>query len=89
MTISDEPILDLLREKGVALKPGGIEANLDIEGVSLSKRTIYRRLEVLEDAGMLEQPDGWPGYYQVTSLAVTWLDEELSAEDVEDALRES
>lgn len=89
MTKSDETILDLLSEKDVALKPGGIKANLDIENIDISKRTIYRRLEVLDAAGMVREPENWAGRWMTTELAEKWLNEEIEADDVSERLEDT
>lgn len=82
MTASDESILELLSERDVALMPDGIKVNLEIVGISISKRTIYRRLELLDEAGLVAESDVKDGYWVTTDVADMWLDGELGVDDI-------
>jgi len=86
MTRSDENILDLLAEKDAALKPKHIWVNLKLEGIDVSRRTIMRRKDTLQDAGLIEEPDQFPGYYVISSFGRAWLNEELEVADLQNKL---
>lgn len=86
MTTSDETILEILGETEAALKPKHIWVNLHLKGIDVSRRTIMRRKDTLLDAGLIEEPERFPGYYRITDFAQEWLDENLEAEDLQDKL---
>lgn len=84
MTGNDDSILEFLGENNVALAPRGLEINLQREGVSISKRTIQRRVKKLHRKGLVEKVHEDAGYYAITEKGRKYLSGELDASDLED-----
>lgn len=84
MTGNDDSILEYLHEHDVALPPTGLEINLGREGVSISYSTIHRRLQKLQDKGLVDKIDEQKGYYAITDKGHEYLSGELDASELED-----
>lgn len=80
MTKSDDAILELLDECGIAIPPRAIAFNVE----NVSRPTVDRRLPKLESAGLVERFDDPQGYTQITERGRAYLEGELDAEDLED-----
>lgn len=83
MTGNDDSILELLHEKNIALPPRGLEVNLSREGVNVSRRTIQRRLNSLQEAKLVEMVEEEGSYYAITDKGRAYLDGELDASELE------
>lgn len=83
MTGSDDSVLEYLSEHDVALPPTGLEINLNREGISISYSTIHRRLQKLQDKGMVEKVHKKKGYYAITEKGKQYLNGDLDARDIE------
>ncbi|OYR54641.1 phage repressor protein [Halorubrum sp. E3] len=79
MTKSDDAILELLDECGIAIPPRAIAFNID----NVSRPTIDRRLRKLEDAGLVERYDDPQGYTRITDRGRAYLAGELDNDDLE------
>jgi len=79
MTKSDDAILELLDECGIAIPPRAIAFNIE----NVSRPTIDRRLPKLEDAGLVERYDDPQGYTRITGYGRAYLAGDLDAEDLE------
>ncbi|WP_193787851.1 winged-helix domain-containing protein [Natrialba asiatica] len=84
MTGNDDSILEFLGENDVALAPRGLEINLQREGISISKRTIQRRVKKLHEKGLIEKVHENAGYYAITDKGRQYLEGELDASELED-----
>ncbi|MFC7079284.1 winged-helix domain-containing protein [Halorussus caseinilyticus] len=84
MTGSDDRILELLAESGVALNKKALEVNFELEGEDISYSTIKRRLPMLEEIGLVEQVRQKGSYYRITEKGRAYLTGELDASDLED-----
>ncbi|WP_455448138.1 PadR family transcriptional regulator [Natrinema thermotolerans] len=84
MTGNDDSILEFLHDHDVALPPTGLEINLDREGVSVSYSTIHRRLQKLQDKGLVEKANDQKGYYAITDKGRAYLEGDLDASELED-----
>jgi len=84
MTGNDDSILEYLSEKEVALPPRGLDINLEREGISISYRTINRRLKKLHSNGLVEKIDEDTGYYAITDKGRRYLSGKLEPEELED-----
>lgn len=73
MTDSDDKILELLEESGVALNKRGLEVNFDLRDVDISYSTIKRRLPDLVEAGLLEVVRRKGPYYRITESGREYL----------------
>jgi len=65
MTKSDDAILELLDECGIAIPPRAIAFNIE----NVSRPTIDRRLPKLEDAGLVERYDDPQGTHESPTAA--------------------
>ena len=83
MTGHDDSILEYLDEHDVALPPRGLEINLNREDVSISYRTINRRLKELQDADLVQKIDDKSGYYAITQKGREYLSGELDASELD------
>jgi len=79
MTKSDDAILELLAECGIAIPPRAIAFNIE----NVSRPTIDRRLPKLEDAGLVERYDDPQGYTRITDRGRAYLAGELDADELE------
>lgn len=83
MRDADKPILTVLSESGLALRPTSMKYNLETRyDFEVSEPTIYRRLKTMEYAGLIEKEDEDRGYYSITDLGDRLLDQGLSDEEV-------
>ncbi|TKX64878.1 ArsR family transcriptional regulator [Halorubrum sp. GN12_10-3_MGM] len=80
MTKSDDAILEILDECGIAIPPRAIAFNVE----NVSRPTIDRRLPKLEDAGLVERYEDPQGYTRITNRGRAYLAGELDASDLED-----
>ncbi|MFC6720883.1 winged-helix domain-containing protein [Natrialbaceae archaeon GCM10025810] len=83
MTGNDDSILEFLGERDVALSPRGLDINLGREGVSISYRTIHRRLKQLHEKGLVEKVDEERGWYIITDKGRAYLAGEIDASELE------
>jgi len=79
MTKSDDAILELLDECGIAIPPRAIAFNID----NVSRPTIDRRLPKLEEAGLVERYEDPQGYTRITDRGRAYLTGEIDAEELE------
>lgn len=84
MTGSDDRILELLAESGVALNKKGLEVNFELEGENISYSTIKRRLPMLEEFGLVEKARQKGSYYRITEKGRQYLAGDLSASELEE-----
>lgn len=61
-----EAVLKLLVGSGLALPPTPIHENLRLNGETLSKRTVHRKLRTLVEEGYAEKVLNGKGYYRAT-----------------------
>ncbi|ELZ39611.1 hypothetical protein [Halorubrum tebenquichense] len=80
MTKSDDAILELLSECGIAIPPRAIAFNIQ----NVSRPTIDRRLPKLERAGLVSRYDDPQGYTEITDRGRAYLAGEVDADDIED-----
>ena len=80
MTKSDDAILELLAESGIAIPPRAIAFNIQ----NVSRPTIDRRLPKLEEAGLVKRYEDPQGYTEITDRGREYLAGELDADDLED-----
>ena len=84
MTNNDDPILEFLHERNLALPPRVIEHNLSTrEGINIPYSTINHRLKLLLDAGFVEKEYEQGGFYSITDLGRRYLAGELTEEERE------
>ncbi len=83
MTGSDDKILELLEESGVALNKKGLEVNFELEDEGISYSTIKRRLPMLEESGLVEQVREKGSYYRITQKGQQYLAGDLDASELE------
>lgn len=81
MTGSDDKILELLGESGVALNKRGIEVNFELGDEEISYSTIKRRLPKFVEAGLVEKVEAKGLYYQITEDGRQYLAGELNVKD--------
>jgi len=79
MTKSDDAILELLDECGIAIPPRAIAFNVG----NVSRPTIDRRLPKLEDAGLVERYEDPQGYTRITDRGRAYLSGEIDAGELE------
>jgi len=79
MTKSDDAILELLEECGIAIPPRAIAFNIE----NVSRPTIDRRLPKLEEAGLVERYDDPQGYTRITDLGRAYLAGDIDADELE------
>jgi len=79
MTKSDDAILELLDECGIAIPPRAIAFNIE----NVSRPTIDRRLPKLEAAGLVERYDDPQGYTRITDRGRAYLVGELDSDELE------
>ncbi|WP_235847869.1 PadR family transcriptional regulator [Natronorubrum thiooxidans] len=84
MTGNDDSILEFLHEREVTLPPTGLEINLEREGISISYSTIHRRLQKLQEKGLVKKIDEQKGYYAITDKGRDYLEGDLAASELED-----
>ena len=71
-----EAVLELLVVSELALPPTPIYENLRLDGATLSKRTVHRKLGHLVEAGYAEKVLDGKGYYRATESGRTLLEEQ-------------
>ncbi|QCW02596.1 transcriptional regulator [Natrinema pallidum] len=87
----DDAILEYLREleteagHRISLPPTAVWYNLveELEVLDRSQNTVSRRMNILDQASLLEKTDEDRGYYRITSKGIAYLDGELDASDLE------
>jgi DNA-binding transcriptional ArsR family regulator len=80
MTKSDDAILELLDECGIAIPPRAIAFNIE----NVSEPTVSRRLPKLEKAGLVKRFSDPQGYSKITEKGRDYLRGELDASELED-----
>lgn len=80
MTKSDDAILELLAECGIAIPPRAIAFNIE----NVSRPTVDRRLPKLEKAGLVERFEDPRGYTQITERGQAYLQGDLEPEQLEE-----
>ena len=78
MTKSDDAILELLNESGIAIPPRAIAFNIE----NVSRPTIDRRLPKLEAADLVERYDDPQGYTRITDRGRAYLAGELDGSEL-------
>lgn len=78
MTKSDDAILELLLETGIAVPPAVISYN-----IAVSHPTVRRRLPKLLEHELVEKVDESKGYYEITEKGRQYLAGELDASELE------
>ena len=84
MTGNDDSILEYLHEKDVALPPAPLHYNLERSGYSVGYSTVRRRLQLLEEHGLVKKEKEKEGYYGITDKGRNYLVGELEAEELEE-----
>lgn len=83
MMKADRPILRLFADCEVALKLTSVLYNLETRyDIEISESTLYRRLNTLQYAGLLEKEDVETSHYYITELGERMLDEDLTDDEV-------
>lgn len=81
MREADRPILRILDDSGLALRPTSIQYNLDSRySIEVKDATLYRRLNHLTFADLLTKEEDT--YYAITELGVRLLEDDLDDEEV-------
>lgn len=80
MTRSDDAILELLDDAGIAVPPTAIAFNIE----NVSQPTVDRRLPKLEKAGLVKRYEEPQGYTEITEKGQRYLRGEISASDLPD-----
>jgi predicted transcriptional regulator len=75
MNQTDDRVLELLEDSGLALSPAVIAVNLDY-----SRNWISRRMSMLRDADLVEAVDR--SYYQITDRGRAYLSGDLDADEL-------
>lgn len=78
MTKSDDAILELLDESGIAIPPTAIAFNIG----NISRPTVDRRLPNLEAAGLVKRYDKPQGYTEITEKGRKYLAGDLDEDDL-------
>lgn len=73
MTGSDDKILELLADSGVALNKKAMEVNVELSDETISYSTLKRRLPKLEDAELVELVRERGGYHRITEREELYL----------------
>lgn len=79
--ISDVDILDFLNEHTIEdfeAPPTAIAINME-----LAEGTVWNRVRVLNDAGLIERTDEKRGYYRITAMGRRYLADELTDDERE------
>ncbi|WP_254531493.1 winged-helix domain-containing protein [Natrinema gelatinilyticum] len=84
MSKNDDTILEFLSETGAAFSKRGLEVNFERRDIEISYSTIKRRIRRLEVVGLITCVEEKGGYYEITNLGETYLDGNLSAEELEE-----
>ena len=79
MTKSDDAILELLDECGIAIPPRAIAFNIE----NVSRPTIDRRLPKLEVADLVERYEDPQGYTRITDRGRAYLAGDINADELE------
>jgi DNA-binding MarR family transcriptional regulator len=79
MTKSDDAILELLGDAGIAIPPTAIAFNIE----NVSRPTVDRRLPKLEAAGLVKRYDDPKGYTEITEKGRKYLSGDLKSSDLE------
>jgi DNA-binding transcriptional ArsR family regulator len=79
MTKSDDAILELLGEAGIAIPPTAIAFNIE----NISRPTVDRRLPKLEEAGLVKRYEEPQGYTEITEQGRQYLSGDLDASELE------
>jgi predicted transcriptional regulator len=82
MTIWDDRLLELIREKG----SGSPSELADTKIIRVSRQHVSRRLRKLADHGMLQHLGN--GVYVITETGEQYLDGEIDADELPDASEE-
>lgn len=78
------PVLNLLDEADVAISPGAITLNLELEMQRPpSRSTVTRALEQLQKRDLIEKPDENKTYYRITEKGRKYLAGDLDAGKLE------
>lgn len=83
MTGSDDKILELLAESGMALNKKVLQVNFELAGEEISYSTLKRRLPKLKEAGLVEQVREKGGYYRITERGEQYLAGEFDASELD------
>lgn len=83
MTDSDDTILEFLQETGAAFSQRGLEVNFNQRQIQLSYSTIKRRIDLLENAGLIQCVEEKGGYYEITERGEMYLEGELDHSIIE------
>ncbi|QCC48900.1 helix-turn-helix domain-containing protein [Halobellus limi] len=78
MTKSDDAILELLAEAGIAIPPTAIAFNIE----NVSRPTVDRRLPNLEAVGLVKRFDEPQGYTEITEKGKLYLAGDLDEDDL-------
>jgi len=81
MTGSDDVILEFLQDSGAGHNFQGIANNFEDRGISISYKTITRRLPKLHEAGLVEVLPGEGKYYAITDRGVAYLEGDADLRD--------
>jgi len=81
MTGSDDVILEFLKDSGAGHNFQGIANNFEDRGVSISYKTVTRRVPKLEQVGLVRILPGDGKYYIITERGEAYLRGELDLSD--------
>ncbi|WP_459191574.1 winged helix-turn-helix domain-containing protein [Halosimplex sp. J119] len=74
MTGSDDVILEFLEDSGAGHNLQGIANNFEDRGISISYKTVTRRLPKLYEAGLVDTLPGKGKYYAITEKGEAYLE---------------
>ena len=82
---NDDPILEFLADRDVALSPRDLQYNLETRAdVDMPYSTVNHRLGLLTDHSLIEKEDPEGGRYAITEKGRQYLAGELAKDDLED-----
>jgi len=85
MTVNDDPILEFLADRDVALTPRDLQYNLETRaGFELGYSTINHRRNLLTEHGLIKKEDEDGGRYAITDKGRQYLAGELEKDELED-----
>ena len=86
MTGNDDSILEILATlpSDFVVPPKTLHVNLERHGISISYRTVRRRLRILEERGLVDKYETEKAYYRLSDKGRAYLRAEIEASDLED-----
>lgn len=84
MTGSDDVILEFLQDTGAGHNLRGVANNFEDRDISISYKTVTRRLPKLKEAGLVRIIPGDGKYYAITEKGEAYLRGDADLRDLED-----